>query len=259
MKKRKIFLSIILGTILLFSNIVLAKNSLPDASNSFYIYDEANIIDKEVENYIVKTNEVLYKKTGAQVVIATVENLNDLDVREYANLLFEKWGIGSSEYDNGVLILVSPKDRELWIEIGYGLEGVLPDGKVGRIRDEQIFPYFKEGNYSEGVLRGFNSILNAIEEEYNVDLEREEISESYYYDYNEEDEGSGEIGIFNTLTKILIIIGIIIFLFIDFRFFNGWLTYSILRGARFSGGFNDDNNNKGGGGSSGGGGAGGKW
>ncbi|MCG4587442.1 TPM domain-containing protein, partial [Anaerosalibacter bizertensis] len=107
-----------------------------------------------------------------------------------------KWGIGSREYDNGVLILVSPKDRELWIEIGYGLEGVLPDGKVGRIRDEQIFPYFKEGNYSEGVLRGFNSILNAIEEEYNIDLEREEINESYYYDYNEEDQSSGEFGIF---------------------------------------------------------------
>ena len=89
---------------------------------------------------------------------------------------------------------------------------------MGRIRDEQIFPYFKEGNYSEGVLRGFNSILNAIEEEYNIDLEREEINESYYYDYNEEDQSSGEFGIFNTLTKILIIIGIIIFLFIDFRF-----------------------------------------
>ena len=82
MKKRKIFLSIILITILLLSNIVLAQNSLPEASNNFYIYDESNIIDKEVENYIVKTNEVLYKKTGAQVVIATVENLNDLYIRE---------------------------------------------------------------------------------------------------------------------------------------------------------------------------------
>lgn len=258
MKKKNILILITLMTILFFSNIVLAKNSLPDASNNFYVYDEANIIDKEVENYIVKTNEVLYKKTGAQVVIAIVEDLNDLDIREYANLLFEKWGIGSSKYDNGVLILISPKDRELWIEIGYGLEGVLPDGKVGRIRNEQIFPYFKKGNYSEGVLRGFNSILNAIEEEYRVDLEREKISESYYYDYNEE-EGSGEFGIFDTFIKILIIIGIIIFLFIDFRFFNGWLTYSILRNIRFSGGFNDSDNNRGGGGSSGGGGAGGKW
>lgn len=255
-KKRRLFLFIILITILL-SNISLAEVDIPESSSSFYVYDDADILDGEIENYIVKTNEILYKKTGAQVVVVSTNELNGMDINRYANLLFENWNIGSKEYDNGVLILIVPNERELWIEVGYGLEGALPDGKIGRIRDEDIFPYFKEGEYSKGVLNGFNSILNLIENEYDIRLNREEINKDLY-DFSQE-RGSGS-RLFNSVGRVIIVILIILFLFIDFRFFNGLLTYSILRSFRFGGSsFNNDHDNRGGGGSSGGGGAGGRW
>lgn len=257
--KKRFYVYVFFIAILIFSNSLIAfADNIPMPSKEFYVFDETNIINSDVEDYIIKTNEVLFMKTGAQVVVATVNSLNDMDIKEYANRVYEKWGIGSSEYDNGVLIFIAPNEREIWIEVGYGLEGTLPDGKVGKIIDDYIIPYFREENFEEGIIRGFNAIINSIEEEYNIDLEREKISENYYSNQNEEEAGVSTL--FDGVKKILIIVGIIIFLFIDFRFFNGWLTFSILRGMRFGGGgYNDDHSNKGGGGSSGGGGAGGRW
>lgn len=259
MKNKKYFLILLCILVLFQTSISLAAGlKLPEPSYSFYVYDEANIIEDQVEEYIVGTNKVLYKKTGAQIVVASVNSLDDMDIREYANRLFQKWGIGSREYDNGLLILIVPEEREIWIEVGYGLEGALPDSKVGNIIENSILPYFKEDNYSEGILLGFNEIINEIEEEYNMDLEREKVDEDLY-GFN---HPYGELNIFDTTRKIFIVIGIIIFLFIDFRFFGGWLTYSLLRGGRYGGGSNRGGRgggSSGGGGRSGGGGAGGKW
>lgn len=239
MKNKKHLLILLCILVLFQTSVSLAVGlKLPQPSYSFYVYDEANIVEDQVEEYIVDTNEALYKKTGAQIVVASVNSLEDMDIREYASRLFEKWGIGSKEYDNGLLILIVPEEREIWIEVGYGLEGALPDSKVGNIIENSILPYFKEDNYSEGILSGFNEIINEIEGEYNIELGREKIDEDLY-DFGDPYGGSN---IFDSTRKILIVVGIIIFLFIDFKFFNGWLTYSLLRGGR-----------------SGGGGAGGKW
>ena len=258
MRSKKVYLCIILLAILLFSNnLYVLSESIPKPNDEYYIYDEVGIIDKRATDYIINTNESLYLKTGAQVVVVTVNSLGDMDIREYANLLFEKWEIGSKEYDNGVLVLVSPNDREIWIEIGYGLEGALPDGKVGRIMDNSIVPSFRDENYSEGILNGFNAIIDEIENEYNIDLERERLDEELYYHNTDVNYSENPL---ERLRVIVIVILIIIFLFIDFRFFNGWLTYAILRSARYSGGSSSSGRgNRGGGGSSGGGGAGRKW
>lgn len=258
MKSKRVNLCILLLTILLFSNYVCVfAGSMPNPTDEFYIYDEVGIIDQSAVNYIINTNESLNLKTGAQVVVAIINSLDDMDIREYANLLFEKWKIGSKEYDNGVLMLVSPNDREIWIEIGYGLEGALPDGKVGRIMDNSIIPSFRDENYSEGILNGFNAIIDEIENEYNINLEREKLDEELYYHNTGEDYS---VNILNKLGVIGVVILIIIFLFIDFKFFNGWLTYAILRSSRYGGGSSSSGrSNRGGGGSSGGGGAGRKW
>ncbi len=112
--------------VLLQSSIGLAIGfKLPEPSYSFYVYDEANIVDAQVEEYIIGTNKALYDKTGAQIVVASIKSLDNMDIREYASRLFQKWGgIGSREYDNGLLILIVPEEGgEIWIEVGYGLEG----------------------------------------------------------------------------------------------------------------------------------------
>lgn len=75
-----------------------------------------------------------------------------MSVEEYANRLFKEWGIGQKAIDNGVLILVAPSERTMRIEVGYGLEPILPDGLAGQIIREQFTPAFKDSRYSEGIL-----------------------------------------------------------------------------------------------------------
>lgn len=252
MKKNKIWFSIFCIIVLLSTSVVYGISyKLPDPSYDFYIYDEAGIVDKDIETYIVEINKELYKKTGAQIVVATVNSLDNMDINSYATALYEKWKIGSKEYDNGMLLLIVPDNRELWIEVGYGLEGEFPDSKVKRIIDNYILPYFAEEEYSDGVLSGFNQILLGLEDEYNISLNKSKVVD---YPKNE---------IISYFPNICMIIGIIIFLFIDFRFFRGMITYSLLRGigkgGRSGGSSRGGGRSSGGGGRSGGGGAGGKW
>ena len=244
---KKLKLGVIILILLLSSSIVLA---IPKPSNEFYVYDEANIMDGNTENYIIQTNDELYRKTGAQIVIAAIDDLEGMDINSYSTALFDKWDIGGSQLDNGLLMLIVPSQGELWIEVGYGLEGVLPDIRVSQIIEEYIIPSLAKGDYNQGIILGFNEILSYVEEEYNIELSSREDIENPY--------PSADLGTRNSIPSPLIIIGIIIFVFIDIKFFRGWLTFSILRnmgrGGRGSGG-----GRGGGGGRSGGGGAGGRW
>ncbi|NLJ78884.1 MAG: TPM domain-containing protein [Tissierellia bacterium] len=258
MRRRYLFFILLSILIIFQASTGFAKGlDLPRPNPSFYVYDEANIVDSKVENYIIRTNEELYQRTGAQVVIASINSLENMDIREYANRLFERWEIGSRDYDNGLLIVIVPSEGEIWIEVGYGLEGALPDSKVGRIIEDSILPYFREEDYSEGILSGFNEIIDGIENEYDIQLNREDIDEELYHFNTSPDMGvSGRTG------RIFMLIGIVIFLFIDMRFFRGWLTFSLLRGfgnRGGRGGGGGHGGSSGGGGRSGGGGAGGRW
>lgn len=227
---------------------------LPSASYDFYVYDEAHILDDYTENYIIAINNELSQKTGAQVVIATINSLDNMDINTYATALFKKWEIGSKKYDNGLLLLIVPSENELWIEVGYGLEGALTAGRTKRIINENILPSFSENNYDEGVLLGFEEILNYIEVEYDISLSsRGTLSDDYLVGNSNSSKG---------VPSIFLIIGVMIFLFIDFKFFRGWLTFSLLRGVGSSRGGSSSGRSggsRGGGGRSGGGGAGGRW
>lgn len=232
---------------------VNAASVLPDSNYDFYVYDEAHLLDNTTKKYIIQVNKELFNKTGAQVVVAIVNSLDSMDINRYATALFEKWEIGSREYDNGILLLIASEEQEIWIEVGYGLEGALPDSRVKRIIDTSIVPKFANDDYNTGVILGFNSILDYVEAEYNIILETRSHMDQGYVDYEESYTG---------ISPGIPLIAIIIFLFIDFKFFRGWLTFSLLRGLgrggpRGGGGFSGGS--RGGGGRSGGGGAGGKW
>lgn len=257
MNKNRIVLCFLLTILLLVSSISAYGNGLdlPQPSRYFYVYDEANIIDNYLEDYIIKTNEQLYSKTGAQIVVATLNSLNGNSEQEIAVQLLRKWGIGSKDKNNGVLMLIAPNEQALWIEVGYGLEGALPDGKVGEIRDKQIFPYFKENDYNTGILKGFDALLTEVAKEYKIDR-----PDSLGFQENYDEYDSTEVKV----NPLLVAIGIIVFLIIDFKFFGGFLTMMILRssgrgGFRGGRGGRGGGGNRGGGGSSGGGGAGGRW
>lgn len=247
---KKIKLGVILLLLILSSTFVFA---IPNPSNAFYVYDESNIMNSNTENYIIQTNDELYEKTGAQIVVASIDDLEEMNINTYATALFEKWKIGGAQLDNGILILIAPSQGEIWIEVGYGLEGIIPDIRAKQIIEEYIIPSFAQGDYNQGIILGYNEVLNYVQEEYNIELSsREGIVNP---------NPQADVGVANSIPRPLIIIGIIILIFLDMKFFGGWLTFSILRsiGRGGRGGRGGGSGRGGGGGRSGGGGAGGRW
>ena len=100
--------------------------------------------------------------TSAEIAVATVSSLEGMSVEEYANTLFHLWGIGKKDRDNGVLVLVAPNERQVRIEVGYGLEPILPDGLAGEIIRTEILPRFRENDYSGGTLAAITRIAGIV-------------------------------------------------------------------------------------------------
>jgi uncharacterized protein len=120
------------------------------------------------------------RTTGGEMAVVVIGSLDGLSIEESAVKLFELWGIGKKSKDNGLLLLWSTGDRRVRVEVGYGLEGVLPDGKTGAILDAYVIPKFKSGEFDVGVLAGVGALLSAARNE-PVDLSSAG-SESYVND-----------------------------------------------------------------------------
>ena len=104
----------------------------------------------------------LDQKSGIQFVVATVPSLGGEEIEPYANELFRAWRLGEAKKNNGVLLLVAPKERRVRIEVGYGLEGTLTDAVSSVIIANAIAPRFKAGDYDGGVTRGVDDIITAL-------------------------------------------------------------------------------------------------
>jgi uncharacterized protein len=120
------------------------------------------------------------RATGGEMAVVVIGSLDGVSIEEAAVKLFELWGIGKKTKDNGLLLLWSTGDRRVRVEVGYGLEGVLPDGKTGAILDAYVIPRFKSGDFDEGVLAGVAALLSSARNE-PVDLSSAG-SESYEND-----------------------------------------------------------------------------
>ena len=127
-----------------------------------YVNDFASVLDESDEAYLETFLGTLARDTTAEVVVATVAALDGMTVEEYANRLFAEWGIGQAQHDNGVLLLVAPGERAVRIEVGYGLEPILPDGLAGEIIRTEILPEFRAGNLPRGIGRGLNRISQIV-------------------------------------------------------------------------------------------------
>ncbi len=123
------------------------------------VSDFAGVIPEAQEAQLAGLLEYISSSLDAEVAVATVASLDGLDVDTYASQLFNQWGIGDRDKDNGVLFLIAPHDRKVRIEVGYGLEPVLTDGRCGRILDEHVLPAFKAGDYGLGALNGCTQIM----------------------------------------------------------------------------------------------------
>lgn len=136
--------------------------AIVDATDDFYVNDYANVLSYETEKYILDKSIQLYQNNGAQIVVVTVNDMDGLPIEDYALELFRKFGIGDEDKDNGLLILVSVSERELRVEVGYGLEGILPDSKVGRLEDNYMIPYLKGNDWDNGIKNGYDAFYDVI-------------------------------------------------------------------------------------------------
>ena len=199
-----------------------------------YVNDYAEIISPAVETKLETRLESFTASTGNELAVVTLKSLEGDTVENTAVALFEQWGIGQKDKDNGVLLLVVPNERELKIEVGYSLEPVLTDSRAGTIIRDVITPKFKENDYDSGITDGAEAIIAV--------LAGQEIAQSA--GTNNYDGGRG---------VLIIFIMVITFIWLMRRRFKGG-----------PGGFSSGKSNRssfGGfsGGSSGGGGASGRW
>ena len=241
---------------------VAAQKVLPKPNPPSLVVDNANVFASQDRQALERKLVALDDSTSNQICVVTVPSMNGEVIEEVANKTFRDWGIGNKKTNNGILILVAVNDRKIRIEVGYGLEGAVPDVTANDIINNDIKPAFKQGNYLGGINAAVDDLSKAAVGEYKVKRERQKSS-----------GGGGS----NILGIIIIIIVIIIISSRGGRGGRGggggWIAPILFNSGGF-GGFGGGNSGGGfggfggdsgggfggfGGGSSGGGGASGSW
>lgn len=168
--KKGLFLFIIAAALLqaLSLNSYAGEPVFPEYTG--YVNDFAGVLSYENKHALMAMAGDLERRTTAQMAIVIVNTTQPLDIESYAVGLFEKWGIGAKGKDNGVLLLVALRDRAMRIEVGYGLEGAIPDALAKIIITKYITPSFKAGDFNAGIATGAVGIAKLVAKEYNVEL-----------------------------------------------------------------------------------------
>lgn len=226
------------------------------------VVDLAAIIDDSVETKLNRYLKELEKKTGAQMAILTIDSLQGQPIEEFSiDIAHDKWKLGQKGKDNGVLMVVAVSDKKYRIEIGYGLEALLPDSLVGSIGRQYLVPYFKRGDYSNGIYAAAVVVANEIARDAGVEITGlPTVQRAYSANHNRKSSG-----ILGKIFSILFFVIMIILFIKNPRFFLAYLLMSSMGGrgghwGRSGGGFGGGGGGFGGGGGGfGGGGASGGW
>ncbi|MGI6005199.1 MAG: TPM domain-containing protein [Christensenellales bacterium] len=153
----------LMAMLTLFAGTALA---LPEPTQDFYVNDFARVLDADTKREIVEANDELDNAFGAQIVVATVDYTDGQDIEDYSYDLFNEWGIGSSDENNGVLLLLVIGQEDYWCTVGTGLENVLTADVIGDILWDHLEEDFASENYSRGVLSTFNALFNEVADHY---------------------------------------------------------------------------------------------
>lgn len=225
-------------------SVLVAQPKVPKFSS--YAVDYTKTLSNDQINYLDKGLKTFDDSTSNQIVFFMNKSLDGYPIEMYTHEVAEQNGIGTKENDNGVLFYVAKDDRKMRIEVGYGLEGALPDALASSIIRNDVAPYFRKNMYYEGVVSGLNGIMKATRGEY--------VGRG-----NSNDQGDFPVG-------LIFFIIFIVFMILSrkggrggpggFIYYGGGLGGSSRSGGFSSGGFGGFS---GGGGSFGGGGASGSW
>jgi uncharacterized protein len=222
------------------------------------VVDQANVIPQQSRDAVTTKLKDLESKSGIQLVVATVSSLDGQEIEPYANDLFRAWKLGEKAKNNGVLLLIAPKEHRARIEVGYGLEGTLTDALSKVIITNAMVPRLKTGDYGGAVERGVDDIITVLTTDSSDWQKRPELRA----------DKRGQTDEFSSWIALIVIV-IVVFLILRSPQRGDILSFMLgalfggggggSSGGHWSGGGGSNDSFSGGGGSSGGGGASGDW
>lgn len=167
---------LVLLSILFFSVSFLNAQSdgcFPKKNENQLVYDLSDLLNSEEEVQLESSLQEFAKSSSNQIVVVIVDDICGMDKAQYAIELGEAWGVGQAEQDNGVVILVKPTGSEgqrlVFIAVGKGLEGIIPDATADVIVRHELIPNFKQGNYFTGLSKASQVIMELSRQEYNFE------------------------------------------------------------------------------------------
>lgn len=164
----------ILSLFILCSFALLAKDIPPMPTDHRWVQDYGNVLDSDQEVFLLKKLKAYFDTTSNEIAIVTERSLDGDDIFNYSYRLAQGWGIGTKGKDNGVLIYAAIDDRKIFIQVGKGLEGAIPDAYAKRVINQIILPRFKEGKYGMGFDEATDVLIQMAEGEFKSDGEGRE-------------------------------------------------------------------------------------
>ena len=204
MKKNRIAL-LFAFVLMLLSPLTVHAYTIPEPSDDLYVSDYADVIDREVEEEIINANLELEEKNGVQIAVVTVDFLDGANIEDYAYDLFNQWGIGSAESNNGVLLLLAIGEDNYYCLAGDGLSNLLSAGRIKLLLNEYLEPDFASGDYSAGVSKTFNAIYDLVKDSSGAPIIQEPIYNSNSSS-GTSSHRSSSVGIFSLLLGIFVLI-----------------------------------------------------
>lgn len=161
MRKLALLIFIIMSGVAVPGKILAATPNFPALTGR--VVDDANILPAQAQQQLSDLLAEHEKQTTDQFVVVTVPSLQGLEIEDYGYQLGRHWGIGQKGKNNGVLLIVAPKERRVRIEVGYGLEGTLTDALSSKIINSIILPRFHDGDMPQGIIDGSIAIVSILE------------------------------------------------------------------------------------------------
>lgn len=161
--------AILVAVLIVAGGAGLAAQALPRPRG--FVNDFADVISASDARAMEEVIASLRDQTGAEIAVVTVRTYEPYaTIDEFGMALAEAWGVGASAGDTGVILMLALEERRVRLEVGYGLEGAIPDGRAGSLLDRYVVPDLREGNYSAGLLNGVAAITQIVAEEFGVSL-----------------------------------------------------------------------------------------
>ncbi len=167
--RRSVWLLLLFAILPLLSVSRARAENISDLKATGYVNDFAGVLSPATRAHLETLCTDVDQQAHAQIAVVTVHTTGDDTIDDFAGRLEEKWKVGQKGTDRGLLFLIATDDHKYRFEVGYGLEGILPDGKVGSIGREMV-PYLREGNYDAAITQATQSIANVIAQDAGVTL-----------------------------------------------------------------------------------------